>query len=204
MLGFDALGRLALGQGADQAETTVVLVADTRVIALSGIAVVFIANSPLNQRPFALLGSVTASNIRAATTAGSFTLLAQAVQLGVSGALGAAAFDLSVKDSAFWTRMSFAREAFNLAGDDAPSTASINATAATEFSVTGFGTSFSIIFEWWILVPGDPDTWTERPGAAKPWAAAVKLSETWVTNPALSDGWTQRNRSSEVWTEEKL
>jgi hypothetical protein len=144
MLGFDALGRLALGQGADQATSNVILVAGTGTYAVTGTATGFNVGETASAGNIALTGisaSFTAS-LAAAASAYALTGLPASFAVGETAAIGSYSFTGTTASF----RMSFASVtgAYNLTGIAATFDALL-ASVSGSCVLTGYAASEPIV-----------------------------------------------------------
>jgi hypothetical protein len=119
MLGFDALGRLALGQVSSQTATTDVLVADKGSFALTGKAAAFQVQLASVAGAFTLTGIGAAFVASFSAAAGSYAFTGEAAAFTVSAALNTGGFALTGIDASFTTTVEFNAGAFAFAGIDA-------------------------------------------------------------------------------------
>lgn len=161
MLGFDALGRLAIGQVSDGGASTIILTASAGAFTLSGQAALFRVNQ--------------------VSAAGSFTLSGQAALFRPSLVSAAGAFTLSGQDVAFELTAKLLAEtgSFLFTGSDATLTRDF-----VNWLPSGDITSN------WSAAADDSDTWTPAADDSDEWTASGSGSTSWTPASSAGSTWT--------------
>lgn len=106
MLGFDALGRLALGQGGETAVSNIVLVADAGSYSTTGTAISFKLGEAAASGSYAITGNAAVFGANFITSAGSYAVTGvnidfDAALLGVAGSYAISGVDTGGLDTTF-------------------------------------------------------------------------------------------------------
>lgn len=101
MLGFDALGRLALGQIRQDGAVAVVITASAGAYTLTGNAITLNTTLAASAGAYVFTGNAALFNTSMAVSAGSFSLTGNAVSFNAGLVAGAGAYALSGVDTAF-------------------------------------------------------------------------------------------------------
>lgn len=173
MLGFDTLGRLALGQGSDQGATTAVLVTNVGTFALTRIAAIFNIKEAISVGTFSETGQAALLRTTLAAASWSYKFSGQNAALSLSGKLTAGSFSLTGVASLQRVTLANRAAAFAVAGNETTFTP-IFLLAAGAFALPGYDISFTVIRESWIPVPEDSETWTEQIKQPEPWAIKAR------------------------------
>jgi hypothetical protein len=144
MLGFDALGRLALGQGADQAATNAILVAGAGAYAVSGTATGFNVGEAGKAGSFALTGVSASFTASLATAANAYALTGVSASFAIGEAAAVGSYSFTGTTASF--RMSFASVtgAYNLTGV-AATFDTLLASVSGSYVLTGYAASEPIV-----------------------------------------------------------
>ncbi|MCA6114252.1 hypothetical protein J6524_04820 [Bradyrhizobium sp. WSM 1738] len=119
LLGFDAIGRLALGQIQQGGVTNIVMPAAAGAFAFAGVAATFKITEAANVGAFTLAGAAT-FNIREIAAPGSFTLSLQTATLGRTLSAAVGTFTLTGIDPDEALNEDADPGAFVFTGNDAP------------------------------------------------------------------------------------
>jgi hypothetical protein len=138
MPGFDAIGRLALGQGADQTATISVLVADGGAYAITGVAAAFGSNEAAAAGSFAVTGIAVTLADKLLAAAGSYSFTGNAVTFGTGEPAVAGSYALGGKAVTFAGAEPAAAGAYVLAGKTAVFAGALPPVSGS-YSVTGYG-----------------------------------------------------------------
>jgi hypothetical protein len=116
MLGFDALGRLALGQGPDQAATNAVLVAGTGTYAVTGTAIGLNVGEAASAGSFSLTGVSAGFTASLAAAAGAYAFAGVSVSLAIGETAAVGSYSLTGTTASFRTSFASLTGGCNLTG----------------------------------------------------------------------------------------
>jgi hypothetical protein len=116
MLGFDALGRLALGQGADQAASNVILVAGTGTYAVTGTAIGLNVGETASAGSFALTAISASFTASLAAAAGAYALTGVSASSAIGETAAVGSYSLTGTTASFMTSFASVTGAYNLTG----------------------------------------------------------------------------------------
>lgn len=120
LLGFDALGRLALGQISGNVSTTTILLVSPGSFALTANAVTFKTTEPVNVAAFGLTGVSTSFKISSAPAAATFALTGVAASFRISAVALTGSYVLSGVPTTELITEPIASAAFTLTFLDVP------------------------------------------------------------------------------------
>jgi hypothetical protein len=185
MLGFDAVGRQALGQ---------IPASPNIVFAALGASYVVTANPALFSTEqlsattsYTLTGKASFFKPAIAASAGTYAETGVAALFSM-GMLSPNASYVLTGNSAFLSvgNLTASKGLFAVTGNPANlnlSLASVAVASTTgSYSVTGIDVSFTRDFEDWIPRPFESDAWTSGTKQAETWTPATKQSETWTVS----------------------
>ncbi len=184
MLGFDAVGRLAVGQVANVTGINPILTANAGSFTESGVAAAFNISQPSSAGAYSLTGTDTLTSIGFVAagrffsvigTAASFKILTPGnntsyVLTGNSAFLGAGGFQATTGS-------------FTVNGGAVTFSVSVSGSAASEpgsFVVTGKPASFILNRNAWIERPFETGAWTAKAKQAETWTPVIEQSEVWT------------------------
>jgi len=198
LLGFDAIGRSALGTLATSTATNTIFRCDAGPYALVGPPAVFVNRAASSPAAYGSSGS-----IRFATS--------------VSGVQGS--YSSSGRAASFQPGMSMATGTFGLVGQSALASApfvslgagysvvspAVQAVVSISaglgfYTVVAFDASFGRGLESWFPLPQDSDAWTARSGAGADWEPPSAPADAWTREAEPEISWTLLSNRPSGWT----
>ena len=201
MLGFDALGRLALGAATAPAITNATLTAATGGFVETGKSAVFLVRQPSNPVSVALAGNAAYGRLTEGAGIAVFTTSASPALF--AWRMPAAFVSYIVTPNSFSARLGLAAAsgATNASGRAAAFKLALNAEQAT-VTLLGFPSGFTRDFEAWFPRPFDVDGWSSSAAPAQTWTPSAILVETWTAKAGPAPSWTTVPQPPDLWTSE--
>ncbi|MGA7810667.1 hypothetical protein [Bradyrhizobium sp.] len=204
LLGFDALGRWALGQTPNSGNF--VLIANGGAFALTGLADKFSVGEAASVGAFALGGIAAAFSVSAVASAGALALA------GV-----AAAFHVSEAEAAGGVVVVLGIATVDLIGHPSPPPGGFAATAVPagfvvtiaphpgSYTLSGFAAGFARDYVNWAQQDFAGASWSGEGAPAPAWSAANSQPSSWHDQSAAQPNWTEvappsNTPPSNVWT----
>lgn len=179
LLGFDAIGRLALGAMPERS-TTIVLRADSGAFAFTGLASAFAWTAAVQPGAVEFTGNAIAYSVSTAVSAGAFAFTVQASQ-----------FKLSLRS----IEGPFEFTGFPVS-DHMP-----RPVEAGKFAFSGGSVSFFRDFVNWLPSPQpQPPEWGEAGDASGIWTPSGGPSNAWAASGNASGVWSPSEKPSDIWT----
>ncbi|HEY3792962.1 MAG TPA: hypothetical protein VGM09_14100 [Bradyrhizobium sp.] len=202
LLGFDAPGRLALGQLSTIGLTNTVLMGAVGSCAVSSDSAAFELTVSSGLAVVSATGGAAALGARLSTLSAAGLLTGNLAMLAVRISAGFA--NVPVAGSAARLAVSFLSPgaACGHAGQAAALNPSIRC-AGGGYSATGYDSDFTRDFKAWFPRPFDhAGSWTGKTAAATPWTDRAALPDRWTAPPAPAATWTAASQHPESWTSE--
>ena len=201
LLGFDASGRLALGQLYRIGATNTVLTAAPGAYAATGQIAAFKAAHAGSAAAFVTAGSVTILRTAFATSQGAHLASGVAATFSVRLLAGAGGNSIAANAAAFATKMLSSAASFSMSGQNARFGPSIGSSTGT-YAVVGLDAVYTRDFEAWFPRPFDADDWTAGTGESEAWVPKAPTAETWPAQAKQPASWASAIKQSENWTTE--
>ena len=189
LLGFDAVGRQALGQLPTLGLTNTVLLTVTCSYTIAGTDAAFRAIGASSAGAFAISGILARFGSLASAAASSYIVAGNPALFRRALAVGPGAYAVNGPPAAVSMRMPSLTGSYLLDGK-AMSTITSAAVGAGAYAVTGYPSSFVRDFEAWFARPIDSATRT----------GSVISGETWTSKENVTAGWTAEVEPSSSWT----
>jgi len=184
MLGFDAIGRFALGQIGQAGVSTITLSAVTGAITVSGQTALFKYLAPHSAGSYSVAGNMAGMNTKllgagtsyatgwvgASFRVGMTSAPAGYVVTGYPATLGAGGLPA-------------ATGVYSVAGMPAYFRIGLVSVGGA-YNVVGVDAGYTLIRESWYPTPGQSEDWTEQPVQSEIWTPATIQSEGWTNIPA--------------------
>lgn len=198
LLGFDALGRWALGQLPGSSNAA--LIAGTGSFALQGQVSTFRIAEAEGAGAFGFAGIASQFKLGGGSAVGSYALTGRGVAFNFSVANTAGGYVLTGTAS-----RDLIGEPVNPAGaivlSGLPATYAIAfATTAASFGSSGSAAALRRDFVNWFPRPLDVSQWSTEDAPSTPWSAVSSLASSWSNESAPSPEWSPLSPPSSAWT----
>jgi len=199
LLGFDAIGRSALGTLARSTNTNTIFRGDVGTYALVGQSAAFKSVAASNSSSFAWSGIGAGFAMDLSATRGNYSSSGGAaafrpVMWTVVGTLG-----LAGRPALATARFLSLGYGYSVLAPAAPSIVSMSVQLGP-YAVSGFDVSFGRGFENWFPLPQDGDVWVARAGPASDWRAPSAPVDGWVLEPKPEISWMPLSGQLGDWT----
>lgn len=199
LLGFDAPGRLALGQLPTIGAANTVLTAGPGSYAVSGPTVAFRTMQPSSTASAAVTGSAAVLSARLAASVGSHSTAGGAATFSVHIPVPVASFVVDCQWAISRISLSSFASTYVATGIGTPLGIAISSGSGS-YAVAGYEAGSLRDFEaWfprpfdsndWIAVSVSGDAWTRRAVPSEIWTARAKQPEAWAPSSVQARSWT--------------
>jgi hypothetical protein len=199
LLGFDAIGRSALGALVRGAATNTIFRADVGSFALVGQPAAFRSLAASNSGTYAWSGNGAGFAMGLAAARGNYATLGGAVSFrpGMSTATGT--FGLTGQPALATALFVSPGTNYSISGQAAPGAISI-AVGLGSYGVLGSDASFGRGFEAWFPLPHDDNAWAARTDPDSDWNRPSAPADAWAPEPEPQLSWTLLSSQPSGWT----
>jgi hypothetical protein len=199
LLGFDAIGRTALGGAARSSATNTIFAAGGGSCGLAGVSSSFRLQFAASQ--LALVWSGAGQGFRTAIpgAGGFYDVLGKAISTPISLSAAAGALGLTGRSASTTAKMASFGTAYVASGDAAQCHVAISVQGGA-YVIPGADAEFIRGFDNWFTLPRDSDDWTGRFDPPIAWLPAPMQTADWSNGSSADMLWTERTNPSSTWT----
>jgi hypothetical protein len=202
LLGFDSLGRLALGQLSRIGLTNTVLNASGAAYATMGRVAVFKAIEPAGAAAFAITSSGSALRTAFAASPGvTYLVTGNAIAFVPRLSAGAGGHSVGASAATYAARMLSSAAAVSIAGQFVGLEPSMRSLLGSH-DVVGFDAGYSRGFEDWFPRPFDTDGWSASNTELESWMPKASQPEQWSDPTPEPQSWVAAVKQPEKWITE--
>lgn len=202
LLGFDALGRLALGQLSSIGLTNTALIASGAAYAAMGQVAVFKAIEPGAVAVITIASNGAGLRTAFAASPGAACIVTgNAIAFVPRLAAGAGGHSVGTSAAAYIARMLSSAAAVSIAGQVVGLEPSMP-SAPGSYAVDGFDAGYTRGFEDWFPRPFDTDHWTANKTGPEAWIPKASQSEDWSGLTNQPESWVAAVNPPENWITE--
>jgi len=200
LLGFDALGRWALGQL--PSTSNFLLLAAQGSISLAGRPVAFVTSERVTAAGFLETGLSAGFKVTQFADKGSYALAGNAAIVRIRQASLGASFLLSGVAAAARVRTPASTRAILLSGASVSFSTWLISTPGA-FAWAGSNSAYDRDHEAWVRRPFDTSSWQVEATLPPPtWSGATAAASAWAADVKLENVWTPASIEPEPWTTE--
>jgi len=201
LLGFDALGRLALGQLPIMGATNTVLIAGNCAYVLTGQDAVFRPSQIATSGNVALSGSAATHSTKLLSSSATCLVRGNAVAFRLVTPLNVGTFLVGGNSARFGIGVPCFGAATAVSSDGCVLAISMTSTSGS-YMIAGYPTTFARDFEAWIPRPFDTDGWTATSGESVAWTGNASTTSPWTAASEPVGIWVPAVIQPEPWTKD--
>ena len=199
LLGFDAIGRSALGALARGAATNTVFRVDVGSFALVGQPAAFKSLAASNSGTYAWSGNGAGFAMGLPAARGDYATLGGIVAFRPGMPTDAGTFGWSGQPALATARFVSPGTSYSISGQATPGVVSISVGPGS-YVMSGSDASFGRGFEAWFPLPHDHSAWAARTDPPSDWDRPSAPADAWVPEPEPKLSWTLLSSQPGGWT----